>query len=120
MRQEHKRILRIANELSTFFISVGATDISTQLHREGQEFTLTLRSDFLPEKRRKVEELSEYFNRNGQYGAVEGYWELIGCSACGDGSELMLIGMLARHTEITVQESWVTLTLSIGSQQPTP
>ncbi|MBS4785518.1 MAG: hypothetical protein KH009_05340 [Clostridiales bacterium] len=112
MRHEKKRLLKICEELTSFLLAAGATHIESAIHRENGQYRLTFRADYATARRAELEELGEYFNRGGHFGAVEEYWELAGSSEA-DGTELLLVGMMTEQAEIQVTDDQVLLRLSV-------
>ena len=113
MRHNKKRVIKMSEELTAFLLRMGATEIESKLQREAGHYRLTYRADYTPACRGELEELKEYLNLSGRFGAVEEYWVLAGSSDMGDGSELLLIGMMTEQADIQLTDTQVELKLMI-------
>ncbi len=116
MRHDKKRILKICEELHAFFFGCGAKDITTNIKVCSEEFTVTINSDYSPKHRSEMDNLTEYFHNeqnNEYFGAEEEYWGLMGATDIGEGTELIVLGMMVDRAEVEVTDQTVKLVLHI-------
>jgi len=111
MIHEEKKIGKIVEELTMFFFSVGANNIYSHIERNGQQVVISFESDYAPEYAGNLQSLSKYLNEPRNEGMEDIYWELAGSGDPGEGSQLLLIGVMIDKAEIHIEEEYVHLEL---------
>ena len=109
MKHIKKRISKIADELITYFFSVGANDITVNLQEKDDYFKIVFKSNYLLKNKEKIEHLTQYLKLEKQEEMEEYYWELTG--DCDIDTELTLIGMMTDKCEIIFHGDHVEITL---------
>lgn len=112
MIHEEKKTMKILEELTMYFVSVGATDIHTGLSIEEKRAVLTFDSDYNPDYEDNLACLEKYLNEPRNDEMEDIYWELAGSGDPGEGSQLLLVGMMIDKAEIVRKEGRVYLTLT--------
>lgn len=111
MIHEEKKLGKIVEELTMFFFSVGGNHISSKIEREGHQVVISFESDYAPEYRGNLEALPKYLNEPRNEGMEDIYWELAGSGDPGEGSQLLLIGVMIDKAEVHIEEDTVRLKL---------
>lgn len=111
MVHEEKKLGKIVEELTMFFFSVGGNHISSKIEREGNQVVISFESDYAPEYRGNLESLPKYLNEPRNEGMEDIYWELAGSGDPGEGSQLLLIGVMIDKAEVHIEEDIVRLKL---------
>lgn len=111
MVHEEKKLGKIVEELTMFFFSVGANNIYSQIERKGQQVVISFESDYAPEYADNLQALPKYLNEPKNEGMEDIYWELAGSGDPGEGSQLLLIGVMIDKAEIFIEEKFVHLRL---------
>lgn len=111
MTHEEKKTAKIVEELTMFFFALEATYIDTRIEREDGRATISVEADFSPAYADSLSNLDPYLNGKKNDGMGDIYWELAGSGDPGETSQLLLIGMMIDHAEISVKENRVKLTL---------
>lgn len=110
MFDEQRKAAKIVAELTMFFLSVGADDISSSLKRDGKQCIITFRANYSPEDADKLEELKALEEQRNN-GIEDIYWELAGSGNFGETSQLYLVGMMVDKAEISMEDGFVNLKL---------
>ena len=111
MLQEQRKVAKIIAELTLFFLSLGADEVSSSVKRRGNEGVITLRSDYRRGCEEKIQNMFKCLNQQRNNGIEDIYWELAGSGASGDTSQLMLVGMMIDKAEMEQEDGFVKLTL---------
>lgn len=111
MFHEQKKIVKIVAELTTYFLAIGADEISSSIAREGEEGTICFRANYDPSYGERLRDMEKCLNeqRNDEIGDI--YWELAGSGDPGDTNQLLLVGMMIDKAEIRMEDGFVNLKL---------
>lgn len=112
MIHEEKKTVKILEELTMYFMSVGATDIHTGLSIEEGKAVLTFDSDYNPEYEENLLSLEKYLNEPRNDEMEDIYWELAGSGDPGETSQLLLVGLMIDNVEIVRKDGRVYLKLT--------
>ena len=111
MVHEEKKLGKIVEELTMYFFSVGGNHISSKIEKNGRQVEITFESDYAPEYKNNLHYLTKYLNEPRNEGMEDIYWELAGCSEPGEGSQLLLIGVMIDKAEVQIEEDIVKIKL---------
>ncbi len=111
MVHEEKKIGKIVEELTMFFFSIGADQMSSGIERNGDEVLITFRSNYLPEYEYDLERLENYLDEPKNEGIEDIYWELAGSGDPGEGNQLLLLGMMIDSHKIIRHDNEIELIL---------
>lgn len=100
MIHEEKKAAKIIEELTMFFLSVGATEIHSGLKREEKRAVLTFDSNYHPDYEENLNSLEKYLNEPKNEELEDIYWELAGSGDPGESSQLLLIGLMTDEVVI--------------------
>jgi hypothetical protein len=109
MINEKQRIAKIINEMTLFFYSMGATNISTNIRTEDDETVITLESDFKGDQKKNIEKLVKCMKIPKQEGMEEYFWGLTG--ECNIDTELSVVGMMTDRTEMEIKGDQIRMIL---------
>ena len=112
MVNEERKIGKVIEELTVFFLNAGATDISTEVKKDGRFAHLIFRSDFAPEYEQDVRKFDEYMDEPRNEGIEDMYWELAGSGNAAESSQLLLIAMMSGKRELNIEGNRVEVKLS--------
>lgn len=110
MFDEQRKAAKIVAELTMFFLSVGADDISSSIKKEGKQGIISFHANYSPEEADKLEELKALEEQRNN-GIEDIYWELAGSGNFGETSQLHLVGMMVDKAEISIEDGFVNLKL---------
>ena len=111
MDNEERKIGKIVEELTVYFINNGATDITTRVNTDGRNVTSTFKSAFAPENEHEIRKIEEFFEEPRNEGLEDLYWELAGSADAGKSSQLLLIAQMAGTHNLIIENGHVELTL---------
>lgn len=111
MTHEEKKTAKIVEELTMFFFALEATYIETRIEREENKTIIKVEADFSPAYAERLSNLDQYLNGKKNDGMGDIYWELAGSGDPGETSQLLLIGMMIDHADISIKENRMNLTL---------
>lgn len=111
MLHEEKKITKIIEELTIFFFSIGATDVSSHIECKGKQGKITFRSNYDTAYERKLNCIKDMLSKQKAEYVEELYWELAGSGDPGETSQLLLIGMMVDQAEIIREDGYVTIHL---------
>lgn len=109
MIHEKQRIAKIVNEMTMFFFSMEARDISVKIHLDSNDTAITFESDYYGDQKKKIEKLVKCMKIPKQEGMEEYYWGLTG--ECDIDTELSVVGMMIDRVDLEVKENSIRLTL---------
>lgn len=112
MIHEEKKATKIIEELTMFFLSVGATEIHSGLKREEKKAVLTFDSNYHSDYEENLDSLEKYLNEPRNEELEDIYWELAGSGDPGESSQLLLIGLMTDEVKIERKDGRVYLTLT--------
>lgn len=110
MFDEQRKTAKIVAELTLYFLSVGADEISSCIKNEENQETIRFRANYSPEEAERLDDL-QCLNAQRNSGIEDIYWELAGSGNFGETSQLQLVGMMVDRAEIAVEDGYVNLTL---------
>lgn len=109
MRHEYKKVARIVDELTTFFLEKGAKDINLDIKvLEGKEI-ITIKAYPVEQIERVIEDLQKMLSYPRESELEEYYWELAG--ECDYSSELAIIGGMIDTASIDYDDDSICLEL---------
>lgn len=111
MLHEEKKIVKIVEELTVYFLAIGANDIQSGIIRDDNGVTIKFHSNYNPDYEDILSNLEEYLNEPQNDGIEDIYWELAGSGEPGESSQLMLVGMMTDYAEIEIQDGYVYIKL---------
>ncbi|SKC84852.1 hypothetical protein [Maledivibacter halophilus] len=109
MKHVKKRIAKIVDELTTYFFSMGATDININLKDEKEFYKISLKCNYKYKGKEKIDKLIKSLKCEKQEGMEEYFWELAGDSDVD--TELTLVGMMTDEAEIDYNGNEIEVTL---------
>lgn len=112
MLHEERKISKIAEELTVYFLAIGADHISSEIKIEDGQATIHFRANYRPEYEERLEDVEKYLKEQKDDGVEDIYWELAGSGDPGESSQLLLVGLMIDKAEIEIQDGAVKLTLS--------
>ncbi len=114
MYKEMKKAAKIVEELSLYFMALGANHVESSIDRDGKEGVIRFRSDYDPDFEHKLDGLEEMLNQPHNAGMEDLYWELAGSGDPGESGQLLLVGMMIDSAQIARGDGRVELTLHKG------
>ena len=108
---EKKKLVKIVEELTLFFFTVGGNDISSRIHETPEKAVISVSSNYYPECASKLDSLKEFLTRERNSCIEDVYWELAGCGDTDHSSQLLLVGVMVDNAIIDISEDRVTVTL---------
>jgi len=112
MIHEEKKTTKIIEELTMYFLSVGATEINTGLKKEEQRAIITFESDYHPDYEENLDSLEKYLKEPKNEEMEDIYWELAGSGDPGESSQLLLIGLMTDDVKIERKDGRIFITLT--------
>lgn len=104
MRHNGKKVVKIVEELTMYFISVEADNIESSLKREENQYVIRFHSTYNPEFRNNLDSLEKYLNQPRNEAMEDIYWELAGSGDPGEASQLLLVGMMIDRADVIIHE----------------
>ena len=111
MTHGRKKVTKIIEELTIYFFTMGAKKVESSIELEEDWATIRFHADYDSSQRVHVEKLHTYLNEPKNEAMEDFYWELAGAGDPGEGSQLILVGMMIDKAEINIGESEVSLVL---------
>ena len=108
---EKKKLVKIVEELTLFFFTVGGNDISSRIHETSDKAIITISSNYCLECASKLDSLKEFLTRERNSCIEDVYWELAGCGDTDHSSQLLLVGVMVDNAIIDITENKVTIIL---------
>jgi hypothetical protein len=105
MRHTGKKIVKIVEELTMYFISIESDKIESSIHREENQYVIRFHSIFNPEYRENLNSLEKYLNTPRNEAMEDLYWELAGSGDPGETSQLLLVGMMIDQADIFIHDN---------------
>ena len=112
MMHEEKKATKIIEELTMYFLSVGATQIQSGLSKEENRAVITFDSDYHPDYEENLDSLEKYLSEPKNEEMEDIYWELAGSGDPGESSQLLLIGLMTDEVVIEREKGKIHLTLT--------
>lgn len=110
MYDEQRKVSKIMAELTMFFLSVGADQISSNIEKTEEYERITFHANYHPDNEKDLDAL-HCLNEQRNDGIEDIYWELAGSGNYGETSELLLVGMMVDKAEVRIEDGFVNLTL---------
>ena len=110
MKHIKKRISKTIDEMMMFFFSIGGQNINMQFDKLDNGYRITMKSQFDPACREKLQTLDKYLNAPKDE-SILSFWELAGESDMNADSELYLVGQMIDCASIQVEENCATVVL---------
>ena len=112
MNYTAKKMSKIIDEMTGFFLRMGADDIQMELRKLSEGFQLKITSNYLPGQRERLEDLNRFLTvKEKDEGLEEFFWQVAGVSSFGSDSEIHLIGQMIDQAEVQIGERTVAVTL---------
>lgn len=109
MKHEIRKVSKIIDELTTYFLLLGIKEIKTSIKNKEDHFKIRFKLYDFNFKHPKIELLKELLNYPRENEMEEYYWELAGESDVD--SELCLIGIMTDTVEIVEDKNELKITL---------
>jgi hypothetical protein len=106
---ETKKIARMMDELSTFFIGRGATQIELSYKAEATKIIITVSAKGIASIEQAVTELRHFLSYPRELEIEEYYWELAGGTTKAD--ELALVGAMTDEAGVTYDDEQICVEL---------
>lgn len=111
MLHEERKISKIVEELTVYFLAVGADEIRSDIKIENKQAVIHFRANYHSEYEKKLEDMKKYLKDQKNDGVEDIYWELAGSGDPGESSQLLLVGMMVDKADIQMKDGFVELTL---------
>ena len=109
MLHNRKKLAKIVEELSIFFFSVEATEISSKIAVENGVAVIDFESNYDPKYRDKFETMERLLSAPRNEAMEDQYWQLAGSGDPGESSQLLLIGVMVDSADIDINSSRVRI-----------
>lgn len=111
MTHGRKKVTKIIEELTIYFFTMGAQKVESSIELDGDWAIIRFHSDYDNAQKVHVDKLHTYLNEPKNEAMEDFYWELAGAGDPGEGSQLILVGMMLDKAEINIGENEVSLVL---------
>ncbi len=111
MDNEERKIGKIVEELTVYFLNSGAKNITTMINSDGKNVTITFKSDYDMAYEHEIIKAGEFFDKPHNEGMEDLYWELAGSGDAGKSSQLQLIAQMAGTHSFVVENGKMELML---------
>lgn len=111
MIHEMKKASRIIEELTMYFLALGATHVESSIDKEGKKGTIHFRANYDSQYQYRLDNLENLLNQPKNKGMADLYWELAGSGDPGESNQLLLVGMMIDKAEVKLEDSQVSLVL---------
>ena len=111
MMHEEKKVGKIVEELTMFFFSVGANNVYSHIERKGQQVVISFEGDYDSRYADNLRAALKYLDEPKNEGMEDIYWELAGSGEPGEGSQLLLVGVMIDKVEMIIEDAYVQLKL---------
>ena len=112
MLHEERKISKIVEELTVYFLAIGADDVSSEIKIGDGQATIFFRANYRPEYQERLEDVEKYLKEQKDDGVEDISWELAGSGDPGESSQLLLVGLMIDKAEVNVNDGVVELILS--------
>ncbi len=109
MKHVNKRLCKIVDEVFTYFLNIGANDITVNFKDKDDHYQINLKCNYTSMNKKKLDKLIKYINHPKSEEMEEYYWELAGESDID--TELTLVGMMTDDKTIEVTEDTIEIKL---------
>lgn len=114
MLHEERKISKIVEELTVYFLAIGADHIESGIQVEDGQALIRFQANYHPDYAERLESMEKYLKEQKDDGIEGIYWELAGSGDPGESSQLLLVGMMIDRAEVEMEEGLVKLTLYKG------
>lgn len=114
MLHEERKISKIVEELTVYFLAIGADRVESGIQIEDGRATIHFQANYHPDYAERLESMEKYLKEQKDDGIEGIYWELAGSGDPGESSQLLLVGMMIDDAEVRMEEGTVKLTLYKG------
>ncbi len=111
MLHEERKISKIVEELTVYFLAVGADDIMSDIKVGDNQAVIHFRANYHSGYEEKLENVEKYLKAQKNDGVEDIYWELAGSGDPGESSQLLLVGMMVDKADIQMKDGLIELTL---------
>ncbi len=109
MLHNRKKLAKIVEELSIFFFSVEATEISSNIAIEDGVGIVNFEANYDPRHKEKFETMERLLSAPKNEAMEAQYWQLAGSGDPGETSQLLLIGAMVDSADIDINTSKVKI-----------
>ena len=109
MRHEYRKISRIIDELTTFFLEKKATDIKLSIQVLDNKEVITITASPVGHMKKVIQDLQNVLSYPREIEMEEYYWELAG--ECDYSSELGIVGTMIDKASIDYDDECISLEL---------
>lgn len=109
MRFEKKKITKMIDELSSYCLNKGATDIMIHLKKEPDRYLIDVRAEGVTVSERDFENMRKKIKSHREVEMEEYAWSLAGESLTTD--ELALVASMTDHADATLENQVLTINL---------
>lgn len=102
MIHHNKKLLKITEELSMFFFSIGGDDQYFRIQLLPDHALITFESTYDPQYAQKLQTMDKLINSDYDDGMEDAYWELAGTGDPGESTQLLLVGMMVDEAEVEI------------------
>ena len=113
MKHTGKKIVKIVEEVTMYFISMESDKIESSIQREENQYVIRFHSIFNPEFRENLNSLAKYLNTPRNEAMEDLYWELAGSGDPGESSQLLLVGMMIDQADILINDKNNSIDLTL-------
>lgn len=111
MTHEMKKAAKIVEELTMYFLALGADHVESGIDKEGRQGTIRFSADYDPAYEYKMSHMEELLNQPKNHGMENLYWELAGSGDPGESSQLLLVGMMVDSAEVFREPNRIRIVL---------
>ncbi len=111
MKHERKKLLKITEEISMFFFSIGGKDQHFHIQLQNNDATITFESSYSQKYACQLERMEELLNSERNDGVEDIYWELAGSGDPGESSQLLLVGMMLDSAKVEITPEKVKIVM---------
>ncbi len=102
MIHERKKLLKITEEISMYFFSIGGKDQRFHIELFDGEAQITFESTYSQKHVCELERMEELLTAERNDGVEDIYWELAGSGDPGESSQLLLVGMMLDSAKVEI------------------
>lgn len=111
MLHEEKKVAKIVEEMTMFFFTMGADEISSEIKKLEDSVEIIVEANYQAEFESKIAGMERYLNGQKNDGVEDIYWELAGSGDPGETSQLLLVGMMIDEAKLQIENDSVKLTM---------
>ncbi|MGL4800002.1 MAG: hypothetical protein ACRCWY_11510 [Cellulosilyticaceae bacterium] len=112
MRHEYKKVSRIVDELTTFFLEHRAKEISLNIEMKDDHEVITIKACPIDHMKKVIDNLQRMLSNPRESEMEEYFWELAGeCDYSSESCELSLVGSMIDSASIDYDDEQICLEL---------